>query len=344
MKFLAHFSYITSIIILSSCQSTKNSSIEFSDGSYKGEIDQRGRKHGKGTYEWHDGSVYVGDFKDDTRHGNGRFNWSNGESYKGEYLEDERTGEGSYYWPDGSYYEGSFLRGKRHGSGSYHSVNGAIYHGEWFDDLQHGQGKLNNPNQSVIRGVWKNGKIITLPAKLPKPASKPILEKIEIPDTDEIPINSQQHAALQSTDLISIPLDEDKTLDQPNKISGANLFSENQSPVKTLPEDSTQSKVVIDLPDTVDTGTSQEKFNVWTGSVADAEEQFITELVNGIDTVIDANSKQAFSGRMKILNQNGSLMGEVNLLDGQLHGEETFMNETGVVTERNIWEKGIRIK
>jgi antitoxin component YwqK of YwqJK toxin-antitoxin module len=102
--------------------------------------------------------------------------------------------------------------------------------------------------------------------------------------------------------------------------------------------------VVIDLPDTVDTGTSQEKFNVWTGSVADAEEQFITELVNGIDTVIDANSKQAFSGRMKILNQNGSLMGEVNLLDGQLHGEETFMNETGVVTERNIWEKGIRIK
>ena len=122
------------------------------------------------------------------------------------------------------------------------------------------------------------------------------------------------------------------------------LFSENQSPQKTSPTDGTQPKAVIDLTETVDTGSNQKSLNVWTGTVAEAEEQFITELNNGIDTVINANSKQPFSGRMQILNQNGSLMGEVNLLDGQLHGEETFMNETGVVTERNIWEKGIRIK
>ena len=344
MKFLAQFSYIILIIIFSSCQSTKTSSIEFSDGSYKGEIDQKGRKHGKGTYEWHDGSVYVGDFKHDSRHGNGRFNWSNGESYKGEYLEDERTGEGSYHWPDGSYYEGSFLRGKRHGSGSYYSVNGAVYQGEWFDDLQHGQGKLNNPNQSVVRGIWKNGKIVTRPAQLPKPASKPIIEKIEIPDPVEISSNSRQDATEQPTDLVSIPANEDEPVDEPNTISKPNLFSENQSPEKSLPEEGTQPEVVITVPDTIDTGSNQKKLNIWTGTVADAEEQFITELIHGIDTVIDANSKQPFSGRMKILNQNGSLMGEVNLLDGQLHGEETFMSETGVVTERNIWEKGIRIK
>jgi hypothetical protein len=343
MKFLAQFSYITSIIILSSCQSTKTSSIEFSDGSYVGEIDQKGRKNGKGTYTWHDGSVYVGDFKDDSRHGNGRFNWSNGESYKGEYLEDERTGEGSFHWPDGSFYEGSFLRGKRHGSGSYQSVNGAVYEGGWFDDLQHGQGRLNNPNQPVIRGIWKNGKIVTLPAKLPEPASKPIIEKIEIQDLIEIPSDFQQDADTQSTDLISIPSNKVKPVEESDTISTTILLSENQSPEKTLPVEM-QPDAIIALPDTVNTVSNQKSLNVWTGTVAEAEKQFITELINGIDTVIDANSNQPFSGKMQILNQNGSLMGEVNLLDGQLHGEETFMSETGVVTEKNIWEKGIRIK
>ena len=137
---------------------------------------------------------------------------------------------------------------------------------------------------------------------------------------------------------------EDEPVDEPNTISKPNLFSENQSPEKALPEEGTQPEVVITVPESIDTGSNQKKLNIWTGTVADAEEQFITELIHGIDTVIDANSKQPFSGRMKILNQNGSLMGEVNLLDGQLHGEKTFMSETGVVTERNIWEKGIRIK
>ena len=344
MKFLAHFLHVTSIIILSSCQSVKTSSIEFSDGSYKGEIDQKGRKHGKGTYEWHDGSVYVGDFKNDSRHGNGRFNWSNGESYKGEYLEDERTGEGSYHWPDGSYYEGSFLRGKRHGSGSYYSDNGAIYEGKWFDDMQHGQGKLTNPNQSVIRGIWKNGKIVTQPAELPKPANKPIIKEVKIPDPVEITNDFQQSDSLQPNDLISIPANENKTVDETNMINSPILISENHSPQKTSSTDDTQPEAVFDLTETVDTGSNQKSLNVWTGTVAEAEEQFITELNNGIDTVIDANSKQPFSGRMQILNQNGSLMGEVNLLNGQLHGEETFLNESGVVTEKNIWEKGIRIK
>ena len=137
-----------------------------------------------GSYTWHDGSTYEGDFKNDFRHGNGLFKWSNGETYKGEYLEDQRTGEGVYRWSDGSFYEGTFLNGKRHGFGTYHSINGSTYEGEWFDDLQHGEGKLTHHDQSSIRGIWRNGKIITKPSILPEPATKPMLEEIGIPEQE----------------------------------------------------------------------------------------------------------------------------------------------------------------
>ncbi len=342
MKFLALFSYLASLVFFSSCQTTQTSSIEFSDGSYKGEIDQKGRKHGKGTYEWHDGSVYEGDFKDDSRHGNGRFNWSNGESYKGDYLEDERTGEGSYRWPDGSYYEGSFLRGKRHGSGSYHSVNGAIYKGEWFDNLQHGQGKLTKPNQSMVRGIWRNGKIVTQPSKLPEPASKPKIEKSDIPTSIEN--TSRFKTDKPIIKVISNSSTEIEPSDIPTEINRTDLFSENQSPNEEGPEEWLQSDTPTIVQPVLNDSLSKQNKNIWTGTVAEAEEQFITELINGIDTVRDANSQQPFSGRMQILNQSGSLIGEVNLLDGRLHGEETFMSESGVVTERNIWKKGIKVK
>ena len=74
---------IMSSVLFFSCQSTNYTTIDFSDGSYTGEIDSKGRKHGKGVYKWLDGSTYEGDFKKDLRHGNGLFKWSNGESYKG---------------------------------------------------------------------------------------------------------------------------------------------------------------------------------------------------------------------------------------------------------------------
>ena len=32
--------------------------------------------------------------------------------------------------------------------------------------------------------------------------------------------------------------------------------------------------------------------------------------------------------------------GEVNLLNGRLHGEEIFFDRTGEITERNFWDNG----
>lgn len=349
-----------------SCQSSKMTSIDFSDGSYKGEIDKKGKKNGKGFYVWHDGSTYEGDFRDDLRHGNGLFNWSNGQSYKGDYLEDERTGLGIYRWPDGSFYEGSFLKGKRHGSGVYQSINGVIYDGEWFDDMQHGEGKLTDPDKGLIRGVWRNGKITTKPSILPSTAPKPKLEIIELQPTPptttinrSVPETSavDPTATLQSESLLSpninnnsatekIPSDfqvisanEGSNLNQPTQRKADLSVNRTSSILPTV-----QNTPPLQIKTKETTQTNSTNSNIWTGTVNEAENQFVTDLIDGIDTVSDAKTKIPFTGKMQILDQEGSLIGEVNLIDGRLHGEEIFMDETGTITERNIWEKGIRIK
>ena len=354
MNLLHTKTFLFSIFLFfTSCQSSKNTSIEFSDGTYKGEIDKKGRKHGKGIYIWHDGSTYEGDFKNDARHGNGLFNWSNGESYKGDYLEDDRTGQGLYRWPDGSYYEGSFLRGKRHGLGTFHSVDGAIYEGQWFDDLQHGKGNLKNLDQTTIQAIWKNGKLTTQPSPLPEAATKPKLEKINIPDLIEpdssIPANIEVPKLIPSSAVEII--EQTQLKQEPTKL----LTEKQEVQIEQIPTQSAQDEnskgegpeAKNNLPTIPAPDPSKHEgndSNIWTGTVEQAEIHFITELIDGIDTVRDAKSKIPFTGKMKILNLDGILIGEVNLLNGQLHGEEIFLNEKGIITERNIWGNGERIE
>ena len=111
-------------MILVGCKSSNKITDRFSDGSYTGEVDSEGRKHGR-TYQWLDGSSYEGDFESGVPHGKGHFQGK--EYYKGEYVKDQRTGEGVYAWSDGSVYRGFFLNGKRHDQGIFESANGSIY-------------------------------------------------------------------------------------------------------------------------------------------------------------------------------------------------------------------------
>ena len=100
--YFAHVSLAAMVLFLSSCNSSKQATVDFSDGRYEGMVDRSGRKHGMGTYQWKDKSKYEGEFEKDSRHGRGRFTWTSGEIYEGEYLSGKRTGRGSYKWKDGS--------------------------------------------------------------------------------------------------------------------------------------------------------------------------------------------------------------------------------------------------
>ena len=43
---------------------------------------------------------------------------------------------------------------------------------------------------------------------------------------------------------------------------------------------------------------------------------------------------------MRILNAEGKVQGEVNLLNGRLHGDEVFYDDSGKVVETNTWFEG----
>ena len=347
-------------LLLGSCQSNKIVSIDFSDGTFKGEVDEEGAKNGKGAYLWYDGSSYKGDFLKDERHGLGSFTWANGEKYVGEYLEGERTGEGSYFWPDGSSYEGSFLKGSRHGEGVFTSSDGTTYQGEWLNDQQHGKGVLVFADGRRIQGLWKNGKIMTSPAMLPPKAEKPILIVEEIPQETFDPITSKsepESEALQGkpTEGTISPLMPNDAKQAPPPIpptskalTDAPAFDLNSKPAdkeisnpieadsqSTAGKSANKSPVGISEPS---------ESTVWTGTVEEAEIEFTTELINGLDTVRVKKSNEPFTGTMRILNRSGSLQGSVNLENGLLHGEEVFYESDGSVSEKNVWENGRLVK
>jgi len=47
---------------------------------------------GAGTYCWHDGRKYTGDWKDNMMHGFGVFTFEDGREYRGDYVNDKKEG------------------------------------------------------------------------------------------------------------------------------------------------------------------------------------------------------------------------------------------------------------
>ena len=59
-------------------------------------------KHGYGTYTWADGSIYVGEYKNDKYHGNGTYTYANGDKYVGQMKDGNFNGQGTYTLADGT--------------------------------------------------------------------------------------------------------------------------------------------------------------------------------------------------------------------------------------------------
>ena len=347
------------ILLCWGCKSAKIETIDFSDGSYEGELNSKKQKHGKGFFRWSDGSYYNGEYLRDQRHGKGRFLWSNGETYDGDYLEDQRTGRGVYRWPDGSVYEGLYFKGKRHGNGNFTASDGIRYEGEWLHDVQHGKGKLIFPNGNVLVGTWIDGKLVSSNTVPPPPSTRPIIEVEEITAID-IPAQSKPveptpspSPVTQSNKRASTSLPNSSTAELANS-DDALLAGATSSPsslaVQPPPAPTPLTPQELTIPEEKD---PKEKINMdfsknetskaWRGTAADAEAQFTTELLNGLDTIKERDSNLPFSGKMLIVDQNGLLEGELNLLNGVLHGKEIFFDSNGKVLEENLWENGRKV-
>lgn len=98
-----------------------------------------GKRNGKGSYTWPDGSKYKGHYKNGNRHGQGKMEFSSGVIYQGAFVDDERHGFGKLTWPNGDFFEGHWVRGRRLGVGYFHKrTNNQNFEKEqqtWDEDI-----------------------------------------------------------------------------------------------------------------------------------------------------------------------------------------------------------------
>ena len=134
---------------------------EFNTGNYQGHT-KNGKREGRGTFHYADGSIYEGEWKENVRCGLGRLTVNADEWYEGEWANDAQDGHGKYvYGPDNSieYYEGEWKNGKYGGQGKKVLKDGHIYEG-LFEDGEIIQGHLTGSDIDV-EGTWENGKKFT---------------------------------------------------------------------------------------------------------------------------------------------------------------------------------------
>ena len=119
---------------------------------------------GKGKLFLKSGFLYYGPVKygiltsEDTDE-NCEIKFPDGTIYVGEMKDNQITGTGKYYFPTGAIYSGELLSGLRHGYGIFESPNeGLIYEGNWKKGLKNGNGRMKKRG-CIYEGNWKDGSI-----------------------------------------------------------------------------------------------------------------------------------------------------------------------------------------
>jgi len=118
-------------------------------------------EQGNGSFTASDGSVYIGEYHQDTvsskPHGFGTAYFSNGDHYEGEWKDGRPHGYGVLVNADGAQYEGDFCEGKLHGHGMRKLKNAERYEGGWRDGVPQGFGKMCYASGCEFEGEWING-------------------------------------------------------------------------------------------------------------------------------------------------------------------------------------------
>jgi len=116
-----------------------------------------------GTYNWDDGEVYIGEYKNGDRTGQGTYIYSNGDKYIGTFKDNAISGKGTYIYANGDRYLGEYKNGQRNGQGSYiYGPNsqwaGDKYLGGYKNDFFHGQGIYIFASGEIYSGHFLEGK------------------------------------------------------------------------------------------------------------------------------------------------------------------------------------------
>ncbi len=134
---------------------TENALITFDENQshfYYGQVSQKtGKPNGKGKYHLEDGSVYYGEFKNNTFNGFGTLYYANSDNmYKGNFKNNAREGKGELLYGNGDKYIGNFELDEPHGKGVYIYKNGCYYEGDFVLGMASGKGKIYDQVNSII--------------------------------------------------------------------------------------------------------------------------------------------------------------------------------------------------
>mmetsp|Transcript_31967 Transcript_31967/g.57777 ORF Transcript_31967/g.57777 Transcript_31967/m.57777 type:complete len:1737 (-) Transcript_31967:83-5293(-) len=128
-------------------------------GTYEGDLNPDGQRHGFGVLLCDNGNSYEGEWKKDKRDGLGIARYSSGDVYDGQWQRGKRQGHGVMYIEAGDTYIGSWDNGLKHGAGTYHWADGEVDVSWYQEDRRVGEGVRWNASRSkayrLIRGTKK---------------------------------------------------------------------------------------------------------------------------------------------------------------------------------------------
>ena len=119
---------------------------------------KNGKRFGRGTQYCKDGRVYEGLWAGYKRNGTGRSINANGDVYEGELKDDKAHGKGVYIWKKGDRYDGEWLENKKNGIGTITWSDGDKYSGHWKNDKMDGQGTYTSADGEKYDGRYQEDK------------------------------------------------------------------------------------------------------------------------------------------------------------------------------------------
>jgi len=124
-------------------------------------IGEPNRQDGYAVYNWPDGAVYAGQWRDNKYEGHAWLIYKDGSFYMGEFSDHKEHGCGVYE-DDAALYAGEYEKGRRTGYAvCYYDKTGVTYAGQFADGNPNGYGILYDKNGNVSsKGLWENSKII----------------------------------------------------------------------------------------------------------------------------------------------------------------------------------------
>eukprot|EP00804_Cyclotella_cryptica_P016739 CCRYP_002034-RA/>CCRYP_002034-RA protein AED:0.26 eAED:0.26 QI:348/1/1/1/1/1/2/131/940 len=134
-------------------------------GSYVGERDAEGKRHGRGKMTYKSGSMYEGGFVNN------------------KYEDDESA---KYTWPDGDEYVGQWKDGERHGKGTFYANDGTVEISMFENGITKGEGISWSADRKTAHKLVDGVKKIEM---LPEEAKAFALEKfnVDVPEVSKAP-------------------------------------------------------------------------------------------------------------------------------------------------------------